>query len=353
MTNQPYYFTHFVFIALFSMSCGVTSEEIKSTQDVEDSCKEANNEMSEVYANARVCNVDADCVERRFGCPFGCSNSAINEEKIPIIRDQIRKFDKKCEFCMAFIIECPVPDYPLKAKCIDKVCTLVEFTENEKREWEQRYKLDHTYTCERKLAGYGNRRRAICYDYVNTGWRGPLMVVVPTGGEFNSNFAIGKYEISLGDYGKYCAITKACPPEKNKENFYNPVTEISLDEAKAYVAWLSERTGKTYRLPTSSEWKYAANADGNQPEKDFNCGITDENSERTGVQRRYSGQPNGWGLKNYIGNVQEWVVTDSGEVMVIGGNFNTPIEECSLDYMKAHDGSADEFTGFRILLEME
>jgi len=351
MTNKLYYFTHLVFVVLFSMSYGVTSEEIKSTQDIEDSCKEAMKEKSEAFANSKVCNVDEDCVERSFGCPFGCS-SAINEEKIPFIIDKIREYDSKCakKICM---YDCPEPDYPLKAKCIDKVCTLVEFTENEKREWEQRYKLDHKYTCERKFAGYGKRAKAICSDFVNTGWRGPLMVVVPTGGEFNSNFAIGKYEISLGDYGKYCAITKACTPEKNRENFNNPVTEISLDEAKAYVAWLSERTGKTYRLPTSSEWKYAANADGNQPEKDFNCGITDENSEKTGVQRRSSGQQNGWGLKNYIGNVQEWVVTDSGEVMAIGGNFNTPIEECSLDYMKAHDGSADEFTGFRILLEME
>jgi len=210
--------------------------------------------------------------------------------------------------------------------------------------------------CEERLAGYGKRARAICYDFVNSGWRGPQMVVVPTGGEFNSNFAISKYEISVGDYSKYCAISKSCTPEKNKEKFNDPITGISLDEAKAYAAWLSERTGKTYRLPTATEWEYAANAaGGKQPKKDFNCHAVDNDklTKETGIASIKSGYSNGWGLKNYIGNVQEWVITDSGEVMAVGGNFNTPIEECSLDYMKAHNGSADEYTGFRVLLEME
>ncbi|HSR63611.1 MAG TPA: serine/threonine-protein kinase, partial [Gammaproteobacteria bacterium] len=44
--------------------------------------------------------------------------------------------------------------------------------------------------CESRLAGYGKRAKAICFDFVNDGWRGPLMVVVPAGGEFNKDFAI-------------------------------------------------------------------------------------------------------------------------------------------------------------------
>jgi len=135
----------------------------------------------------------------------------------------------------------------------------------EPKEWKP---TDSGRACEKSLAGYGKRAKAICYDFVNTGWRGPLMIVVPTGGDFNSNFAISKYEISVGDYGKYCAISKSCTPEKNKEKFNNPITEITLDEAKVYAAWVSERTGKTYRLPTTSEWEYAANAGGKQPKKD-------------------------------------------------------------------------------------
>ena len=209
--------------------------------------------------------------------------------------------------------------------------------------------------CEERLAGYGKRAKAICYDFINPGWRGPLMVVVPTGDGFSSNFAIGKYETSVGDYAKYCTISKSCIPVENMEKLNNPITGISLDEARAYTAWLSERTGKTYRLPTAAEWEYAANAAGKQPKNDSNCRVIDDDKviKGNGIVSIKSRQSNGWGLKNYIGNVQEWVVTDSGEVMAVGGNFNTPIEECSLDYMKAHNGSADGYTGFRVLMEME
>ena len=33
---------------------------------------------------------------------------------------------------------------------------------------------------------------------------------------------------------------------------------VSWDDARQYVAWVSRRTGKTYRLLTEAEWEYAA-----------------------------------------------------------------------------------------------
>ena len=38
----------------------------------------------------------------------------------------------------------------------------------------------------------------------------------------------------------------------------HPVTCVSFDDATAYAQWLSERTGRRYRLPSASEWEYAA-----------------------------------------------------------------------------------------------
>lgn len=178
------------------------------------------------------------------------------------------------------------------------------------------------------------------------------MVVMPTGGEFNTNFAISKYEISVGDFGKYCAITKSCTPEKNKEKFNDPITEITLDEAKAYAAWVSERTGKTYRLPTTGEWEYAANAGGKQPKKDYNCRVAlgDKVIKGTGTVSIKSGQSNGWGLKNYIGNVQEWVI-DGENITARGGAFQDAHSKCEISFTRDHNGGSDKATGFRLILE--
>ncbi|MBI2994971.1 MAG: SUMF1/EgtB/PvdO family nonheme iron enzyme [Gammaproteobacteria bacterium] len=231
-------------------------------------------------------------------------------------------------------------------------------TEIAKAEWKP---VSSGRECADNLAGFGRRARAICYDLVNTGWRGPLLVVVPAGGEIGKSFAIGKYELSVGDWSKYCAITGNCKPETNKEKFDDPMTGISLQQAQDYLKWLSERTAKTYRLPTEDEWQYAASVGGKlTPESDefrqikgtLNCRVTlgDKVLKGTGTASVKSGSSNNWGLKNFVGNVQEWV-TEGDAVTARGGAFSDAISNCDLSTARPQAGGADGSTGFRVVLE--
>ena len=230
-----------------------------------------------------------------------------------------------------------------------------------KRAAEQWKPIPSGRECNPDLAGYGIRARAICYDLVNTHWRGPLMVVVPAGGKFKKDFAIGKYELSVGDWSKYCALTGKCKPETNKEKFNDPVTGITLQQAQDYVKWLSERTGKKYRLPTPEEWEYAASVGGKLTSDSeqfkaikgtLNCRVTlgDKILKGTGTANVKSGRPNAWGLKNFVGNVQEWAVGAKG-TEAMGGSYTDSISNCDLNDVRTSNGSADSTTGFRVVLE--
>ncbi len=206
--------------------------------------------------------------------------------------------------------------------------------------------------CTSRLAGYGKRAKAICFDMIHSSARGPLMVVVPSGEGFEKSFAIAKYEVSVSDWSKYCILSGTCQPIKDKTRKNDPMTDITLQQAQEYATWLSERTGKIYRIPSKSEWEYAANAGGKQPKKDFNCRVTvsEKLIKGTGIVSVKSGKSNGWGLKNYVGNVQEWVI-DGSTTTAKGGAFTDAHSKCEISLERSHDGNADEATGFRLLRE--
>jgi formylglycine-generating enzyme required for sulfatase activity len=207
--------------------------------------------------------------------------------------------------------------------------------------------------CSEKLATYGTRAKGQCFDLVDAEKPGPPLVVVPAGAGGKA-FAISRFEIRYGDYNRFCTVSGWCKPiPVPKENLTLPVTQISLSDAKAYAEWLSRRTGDTYRLPTAEEWAYAAEAGGKQPKKDWNCRLEQGGQilKGQGVMAVNSSKPNGWGLYQYVGNVQEWV-TAGGAAAVRGGSYQDSYSKCDISLERPHDGTRDEATGFRLVREL-
>ena len=90
-----------------------------------------------------------------------------------------------------------------------------------------------------------------------------------------------------------------------------PVVNVSWKDAKAYVSWLSQHTGKPYRLPSEAEWEYAARA-GTTTRYAFGDAITPKDANYSDSKLGKTTEvgaypPNAWGLYDMHGNVWEWV----------------------------------------------
>ena len=72
-------------------------------------------------------------------------------------------------------------------------------------------------------------------------------------------FDIMRHQVSGADYQR-CVDDGACrrPSPGAAIAADRPAVQVSWRDADAYAAWLSRRTGETYRLPTDEEWAYAA-----------------------------------------------------------------------------------------------
>ena len=125
--------------------------------------------------------------------------------------------------------------------------------------------------------------------------------------------ALGRTEVTVGQY-QACAAAGACRPRHPRwPEADMPMTEVTAQDAEAYLAWLSARTGKRYRLPTEAEWEAAARAGTRTA---YPWGETMEPG-RAVCQRcddRFDHRPapvasmaaNPWNLHDMHGNVWEW-----------------------------------------------
>jgi formylglycine-generating enzyme required for sulfatase activity len=148
------------------------------------------------------------------------------------------------------------------------------------------------------LADRGAAQQAVGGQFKDCANGCPVMVVVPAGtfmmGAPESDadredsegpahevtiekpFAVSTFAVTFAEWDA-CVAAAACPhvPDAWGRGTM-PVINVSYNDAKQYAAWLSQVTGKAYRLPTEAEWEYAA---------------------RAGAKTRYS-----WGDDTGIGN---------------------------------------------------
>ena len=132
-------------------------------------------------------------------------------------------------------------------------------------------------------------------------------------------FEIGKYLVTNIEYARFIAATGHRTPEYWREGTFptekatHPVTHITPKDAKAYCKWLSQETGKAYRLPTEWEWEWAATGPmgqrypwGDQFDKD-RCNTKEAALGKTTPVGSYLIGVNQHGMTDMSGNV--WEIT--------------------------------------------
>jgi formylglycine-generating enzyme required for sulfatase activity len=175
-----------------------------------------------------------------------------------------------------------------------------------------------------------------------------------------TSFALGKYDVTRGEYAAFVRETgypagDGCGPDSFKWNKQpgvswqspgfsqterDPVVCISWPDARAYVSWLNRKLHQPaatsgegpYRLPSESEWEYAARAgtttrfcwgddDGAADDHAWYKGNSGGHTHPVGTK-----PANPFGLYDMVGNVWQWT------------------EDCYADsYAKSPtDGSASE-----------
>jgi formylglycine-generating enzyme required for sulfatase activity len=127
-------------------------------------------------------------------------------------------------------------------------------------------------------------------------------------------FAIGRFAVTIGEW-KQCVAAKACDYELTGDNDV-PAHNLSWNDARQYVAWLSKMTGKNYRLPTEAEWEYAARGGtttrywwGNAFERGrADCEKCGEPYDEHQPLKVGSFPANPFGLHDMAGGVLQWVL---------------------------------------------
>lgn len=166
-------------------------------------------------------------------------------------------------------------------------------------------------------------------------------------------FWIGKHEVTWDEYDLYRkdvgipvsrregsdgdAITRPTPPYADESWGYGkgrqPAIGMTWHAAMAYCRWLSQKTGRHYRLPTEAEWEYAARAGTTTP---WSSGADAASLDAVawhfgnanGKPHPVGGkQANAFGVHDMHGNVAEWTLDQylPRRYAALGGKAKDPV----------------------------
>ena len=131
------------------------------------------------------------------------------------------------------------------------------------------------------------------------------------------SFWMGKREVTFSQWDA-CVAYGGCsrrPSDSGYGRGNRPVINVDWDDVQEFIVWLNARTDGGYRLPTESEWEYAARA-GSESLYSWgdeigvnraNCleSLCGDQWVRTAPVGSFPA--NAWGLHDMHGNVWEWV----------------------------------------------
>jgi hypothetical protein len=191
----------------------------------------------------------------------------------------------------------------------------------------------------------------------------PEMVPIP-----GQLFAAGRFEVTFAEWDA-CVAAGGCngyqPYDQGWGRGRRPVINVSWNDAQAYVQWLSDRTGRRYRLLTSAEWEIAARAG---TRTDYFWGddppVCDQNARNAAnfldctndrTRRVGSFRPNGFGLYDVHGNVWEWTNNSDGDYRVLRGGSWDSLAQSLRSAARVWDApnGRDSTYGFRLARDLE
>ncbi len=210
----------------------------------------------------------------------------------------------------------------------------------------------------------------------------------PSQGVIDKPYAVGRIEIlrrefqAFAEETAYTSSTQCNIGSKRRGKFTwkNPgfeqderhaVTCLTVEEVNLYLAWLSKKTGRTYRLPSELEWEYAARSGTVTP---YWTGDTlwrhqgNFGRSRDGTTVAGSFEMNNFGLSDVAGNVWELTsecmsspqaaqapgASPTCDRVIKGGGWNSAATTARHGARSTMlDATATNFVGFRVVRSID